>query len=89
MKTLSSNKDLYDYLLSLALILKQRGLIELSDAVEFASHLVSTIPSTEFLGESRIALKKVWSQRKGVLTRKERSDLRDVLKQLDKALKTN
>jgi hypothetical protein len=85
MKVLSSNKDLYDYLFFLTSELKQRELIVLAKAVEFAMGNAAS-SSTEFLGESKIALKQVLSQEKGVLTKQERADLLDVLKQLDAAL---
>jgi hypothetical protein len=41
--------------------------------------------STEFLGQSRIALRRVLEQGKDVLTEQERNDLMDVLKQLNAA----
>jgi hypothetical protein len=85
MKILSSNKDLYEYLLFLSSALKQRGSMALSEVVEFAIGNAASL-STEFLGESRIALKQVLGQENGVLTDQERTDLLDVLKQLDKAL---
>lgn len=85
MKTLSSNQDLYDYLLFLSSELKQRGLAVLSEAVTFASSQGSS-SSTEFLGESRIALKRVLKEENGALTDQERAKLSAVLKQLDEAL---
>lgn len=85
MKKLSCNKDLYEYMILLVSILQQRDLISLSKIVEFASRLASTIPDTEFLGESRLAIKQVLEQDKGVLTDEERADLCDVLRQLNEA----
>lgn len=85
MKALSSNKDLYDYLLLLSSELKQRGETTLSEAVLFAAGQASSL-STEFLGESRIALRQVSNEENGVLTKQERADLSSVLKQLDEAL---
>jgi len=85
MKVMSDNRDLYEYLLFLAPLLKQRGSTELSEIVQFASRLVSTFPDTEFLGESRLALKRVLDQENGILNDQERTDLCDVLKQLDSA----
>lgn len=85
MKILSNNHDLYEYLLFLTSLLKQRDALVLSAAVELASGLSSTFPATEFLGESRIVLKRVLSQENGILTDQERTDLCDVLKQLDNA----
>jgi hypothetical protein len=85
MKALSSNRELYDYLLFLSSELKQRGSTALSEAVAFAIGNAASF-STEFLGESRIALKRVLSQENGILTGQERADLCNVLGQLDKAL---
>ena len=42
--------------------------------------------STEFLGEARIALRKVVTEHEGVLDEKEVRELIDVLQQLDRAL---
>ncbi len=85
MKVLSSNQDLYDYMLFLESELQRRGLASLSKAVAFAIGAASSL-STEFLGESRIALRHVLKGEKGALNKQERSDLIDVLKQLDQAL---
>jgi hypothetical protein len=83
MKILSSNEDLYEYLLFLASALKQRKSVALSEAVGLAIGNAASF-STEFLGESRIALKQVLDQENGVLTDQERTDLQDAWKQLDK-----
>jgi hypothetical protein len=85
MKALSNNRDLYEYLLFLASVLEQRGATALSEIVQFASRLASTFPATEFLGESRIALRRVLGEENGILNDQERTDLCDVLKQLDSA----
>jgi hypothetical protein len=85
MKHLANNRELYDYLLFLAAELRKRKFDELSDAVIFASRLAATIPSTEYLGESRIALRRVLKEEDGVLTIQERRDLSDVIQQLDDA----
>jgi hypothetical protein len=85
MKHLANNQELLDYLLFLAAELKKRKLDELSDTVTRASRHAATIPSTEFLGESRIALRQVLKEEDGVLTVLERSDLSNVIQQLDDA----
>lgn len=85
MRPLSSNRDLYDYLLFLASEFKSRQLQQLSDVVTLASRHAPGM-STEFLGESRIALRRVLNEEKGALTPQERIDISDVLGQLDKAL---
>lgn len=84
MKTLANNRELYDYLVALASELKQRGVASLSEAVDIASGQASS-SSTEFLGESRIALRRVAAEEQGVLSDQQRSDLMDVLKQIDSA----
>lgn len=86
MKTLSGFKALYDYLIVLASELQQRGAAELGEAVDHARRCSASGISTEFLGESRIALRRVLNEENGALTAQERTDLLDVLKQLDEAL---
>ena len=85
MKRLSNNRDLYEYLVFLAAELKIRKLEELSEAVSFASRHAASNISTEFLGESRIALNRVMDEENGVLTAQERADLSCVVKQLNDA----
>ena len=85
MKHLASNRELYDYLLFLAAELRKRKFDELSDAVTRASRHAASFPATEFLGESRIALRRVLKEEDGILTVLERSDLSDVIQQLDDA----
>jgi hypothetical protein len=81
---LKNNQELFDYLVRLASTLAARGQLELSRAVLAASHTAATIPITEFLGESRIALRQV-EKEKLALSADEQSDLLDVLRQLDEA----
>ena len=85
MKPLSNNSELYEYMLGFEAKLRVHGSVDLADAVEGASRQASGL-STEFLGESRIALRRVSIQGQSVLTEQERRDLLDVLKQLDAAL---
>jgi hypothetical protein len=82
---LSSNRELYDYLILLAGELENRGAHELAEGVRTASKTAPSIPTTEFLGESRIALRRVDQEGSQVLKEAERADLRDVLKQLNAA----
>ncbi len=86
MKPFSNNRELYEYLLFLSAELQKRKFEELSEAVAFASRQAASNISTEFLGESRIALRRVLKEEDGILTVQERADLSDVLKQLDEAL---
>ena len=86
LKALSNNRELYEYLLLLAEKLKDRGSLELGETVRLASRHAASNMSTEFLGESRIALRQVLQVQRNVLTEQERTDLADVLKQLDDAL---
>ena len=84
MRQLSNNSELYQYLVALEAILRKHGAVDLADTIGGASRLASGL-STEFLGESRIALRRVSAQRHSGLTEQERRDLLDVLKQLDAA----
>ena len=85
MKIPTSNRELYDYLIGLALELKQRGRTSLGEAVDFACGQASS-SSTEFLGESRIALRQVLAEENGTLDSIQRSDIMTVLSQIDNAL---
>ncbi|MFZ3211509.1 MAG: hypothetical protein WA188_08345 [Terriglobales bacterium] len=82
---LSTNRDLYDYLVSLSEQLKSRGAEELGTLVADASRLTWDIPATPFLGESRLALREVARKAGALLNQEEHSDLADVLGQLDTA----
>lgn len=81
---LENNRALYDYLVAIGAKLNARGAAELSHGVIGASHFVAGVPCAEFLGESRIALRRVENE-EDVLTEDERSELADVLRQLDGA----
>jgi len=81
---LRDNQQPYDYLVAISTKLNNRGAVELSQDVLAASRVVATIPIAEFLGESRIALRRV-ENKQTVLTDEECSELRDVIRQLDEA----
>ncbi len=68
MKRLSNNTELCQYLQFLWKTLEERHAKELSEAVAHASRM-SPYMTTEFLGESRIALRKLTKEEHGVLTR--------------------
>jgi hypothetical protein len=55
-KKLPSNTDLYEYLLSLRDLLGSQGSQQLAESVRFAAEQATGL-STEFLGESRFALR--------------------------------
>jgi hypothetical protein len=82
---LRDNQQIYDYLVAMSTKLNNRDAVKLSQDVLAASRMVATIPITEFLGESRIALRRVENEQT-VLTDEECSELRDVIRQLDEAL---
>lgn len=82
---LADDKQLYEYLLYLISELKSRGSNELSELLTDASHHAAGM-STEFLGESRIALRRVSGEAGSMLTEREHSDLVDLLTQLNAAL---
>jgi hypothetical protein len=79
---LNSNDELYSYLTGLAEKLSTRGNDALASLLLAATRTASGIPVTEFLGESRIALRGVTKQ-ETVLTDVERQELLSVLRQLD------
>ena len=85
MKRLSNNADLYQYLQSLGRTLEERHASELSEAVAHASQTAAGNISTEFLGESRIVLRRLINEEHGILTNQERDDAKDVLSQIDGA----
>ena len=81
---LENNQQLYDYLASISAKLNTRGSAELSRVVMATSRYAAAVPGTEFLGESRIALRLV-ENRQTVLTEDERLELVDIVHQLDEA----
>jgi hypothetical protein len=85
-KPLSNNRELYEYLVLLADKLRDRGFPELSETVRLASRHAASNMSTEFLGESRIALRQLLQSQNTALTEQEHSELLNLLKQLDDAL---
>jgi hypothetical protein len=82
---LASNKELYEYLLTLSSRLKSEGDERLSQLVALASRHAAGM-STEFLGESRIALREVVAKPNNALSEKEYAQVLNVLEQLDDAL---
>jgi hypothetical protein len=83
MKRLSSNAEVYEYLVGLSKTLEERGSIKLAEVVFHASETAAGNMSTEFLGESRIALRRVVKAGGRVLNHQERHDAKDVLLQLE------
>jgi hypothetical protein len=81
---LDNNRQLYDYLAAIGAKLNARGAVDLSRVVLTASRTVATIPDTEFLGESRTALRRVENEQT-VLTEDECLELLDIVRQLDEA----
>jgi hypothetical protein len=86
MKKLSSNTDLYNYLLSLGNLLADRGSPQLAESVRFAARQGTGL-STEFLGESRIALRRVLDTESGALQMHERDELQGVISQIETSLR--
>jgi len=85
-KKLNSHIDLYNYLLSLSNLLAAQGAPQLAESVRFAARQGTGL-STEFLGESRIALKAVLDKEKGILGLAEWDELVGVVGQIDFALR--
>src|SRR5712664_1382573 len=71
---LSSNKQLYEYLVSLSAELKSAHADELSALVTKASRTAGGIPITEFLGESHIALRRVSAEENGILSNEKHAE---------------
>lgn len=86
MKKLSSNTDLYNYLQSLGDLLAGRGAPQLAETVRFAARQGTGL-STEFLGESRIALRQVLNAEGAALQMHEKDELRGVISQVETALR--
>jgi hypothetical protein len=86
MRALSNNAELYEYLHLLSKTLQEQHAKELSEAVAHASRTAAGNVSTEFLGESRIVLRRLIKEEHGILTSQERDEVEDVLRQLDEAL---
>jgi hypothetical protein len=86
MKKLTSNTDLYEYLLLLGNLLAERGSQQLADSVRIAARTGAGL-STEFLGESRIALRGVLGTENGILFPHERDALVGVISQVEVALR--
>jgi hypothetical protein len=81
---LANNRELFDYMLSLGTTLKDRGANELGQLVLDANRLFAGM-STEFLGESRAALREVLAAGTKMIDDAERAKVVDVVRQLDKA----
>jgi hypothetical protein len=81
---LSSNRELYDYLLWLAAALTDRGSAESGLLAKKATGHV--FMRTEFIGESQIALRRILAEGQSVLKPLEAIDLKGVLQQLDHAM---
>ncbi|MFZ0609472.1 MAG: hypothetical protein WAM75_17545 [Xanthobacteraceae bacterium] len=86
MKKLASNTDLYEYLLALGNLLADRGSQQLAEGVRFAARQGTGL-STEFLGESLIALRRVSVEENGILRSHEQDKLRGIISQVEFALR--
>lgn len=85
MKPFSNNQEFYDYLTLLISRLHERGFHDLAKPLEFAASQASS-NSTEFLGESRIALRQLLDENPvQALTEPEIAEVHSALRQLDTA----
>ena len=85
MKPFSNNQEFYDYLILLISRLHRRGFHDLAKPLEFAASQASS-NSTEFLGESRIALRQLLDESPvHALTEAELNEVQYALSQLDTA----
>ncbi len=85
MKSFASNRELYDYMQWLASTLQSRGAPDLAARVVSACNTAIGL-STEFLGESKFALKEVIESKTSPLSQTERNDLLSAMSQVDVAL---
>ena len=85
MKSFSSNRELYEYMQWLASALQSRGAPDLAARVMSACRTAIGL-STEFLGESKLALKEVIESESSPLSQAERKDLLSAMSQIDVAL---
>lgn len=83
MRTLQSNNDLFEYLLSLAEVLTSDGERELANEVEFASRYALGSAS-EFLHYAGISLKKVRDEARN-LDRESLAEVDSVIAQIETA----
>jgi hypothetical protein len=78
----SSNADLYSFLERLQKTLADRGSNDLAEVVDRALRFATGM-STEFLGESRIALRTVSQAKNNTLDQSERELLVEAISELD------
>jgi len=79
---LKNNRELYDFMGMLVSRLRALGATALEAVVETARHHAAGM-NTEFLGESRIALRRVLKDGRRVLTPEDLAEIRDVVSQID------
>jgi hypothetical protein len=82
---LSSNRELYEYLVLVASQLWSRGVEALSKDLAVAARTAGAVPAAEFLGGSRIALRRVLAEENGILSPQDRAELQEVLIQVEMA----
>jgi hypothetical protein len=88
-KFLTGFADLYDYLVTLSSALKAKGASVLAQEAERASRLAVGVQiglTTEFVGESKIALRRILTDGRSFLSQQEQADMEDVLRQLTASL---
>ncbi len=82
---LADEGELYKYMRSLSSVLRSRNASSLSETVARAAATAAGNMSTEFLGESRIALKRVASLGITFLSVDELKRVNDVIEQINDA----
>jgi len=85
MPQLANKQELFDYLIGLAASLRERGAESMAAIITIASKHAAG-PTTEFLGESRIALRKLVDLDLAVLSEQDKSEVAGVVNQLNAAL---
>jgi hypothetical protein len=88
-KFLKDFSELYDYLVTLSSVLQARGASDLAKEAERASRFAVGLKigqSTEFVGESKIALRRIRTDGNNILNDKEQQEIDDILRQLTSSL---
>jgi hypothetical protein len=83
---LSSNADLYEFLLLLANLMETQSHHQSAGKLGFAANQASGL-STEFLGEELLALKQTSEEIGDKMEEQQRNDLADAIRQLESAFR--
>jgi hypothetical protein len=79
---ISTNEDLYKYLIHLSHTLDSKGRQDIADEIRFASRFITGSPS-EFLHESQVVLKKLLDTSISLLQNEQKEEVKRVIEQID------